>query len=1575
MDGTTMTRSRDRLSEAKRLLLEKRIRGEAKPAAPKNAIRRVGGGPVHPMSFAQERLWFLDQLEPGNPFYNIPMACLVSARIDVATMERAFTELIRRHEALRTVFRVVDGEPKQIVQPPYPVTIQVQDFRGPGGGPADEAAVREKIRVESMRPFDLAEGPLVRVQLIRVSEPDYVLLVNVHHIVTDGWSMPIITREMDELYEAYAHGLPYPLGPLEVQYPDYSAWQREYLTGETLKRQVDFWRGHMQGAPTLELPADRPRPPVFSYRGAMYRFVWPATLTERLHAVSVQTGASLNMVIMAGVYLMLHQYSGQDDLVVGTLLGNRNRAELETMVGFFVNSAPVRARVRGEMSFRELIAQVRTAVLDADAHQDLPFDRIVEELTTERDPSRSPLFQVMYFHHTFVNDVHHKRDSDFRSELNLRPLYQETGITLVETNTSKFDLTMATLEIDGAMASMAEYSTDIWDEATVARMMEHCRVLLDRGAADPDAPLSAHSMVADDERRQLLAWGTNERSAEVDGTLVERFEAHAARDPGASAVEYHDASWSYGELDARANRVARRLAALGVRPGDVVGLATGPSAAMVAALAGILKTGAAVAPLDPGYPAERLAFMVADAGIRVVVVEDGGPAGVLGEGVAALDLARDAEAIAAEDASPPPARARPEWIAYVTFTSGSTGRPKASLSPHRSLVRTVADAEYVRIRPGDRMAQGTGLSFDVAILEVWGALANGAALVGIERDLLLDSAAYARALRERGITHACLTTQLFNRHVREVPDTFATLRYAVFGGEAADPGALRACIAGGRPEHLVNIYGPAENVIVSTAHDVRELAPDAHTVSIGRPIEDTRCYVLDGRGMLCGVGVPGELYVGGGRVAAGYLGRPRLTAERFAADPFSPVPGARMYRTGDRVRWTEDGRLEFLGRLDEQVKVRGFRIEPGEVEAALRGHPSVRDCVVVAREDVPGDRRLVAYAVGRDGVDPDPGELRLHLKERLPDYMVPSAFVALERIPVTPNGKVDRRALPAPEGAAEVKAEGYQAPRDRVEQVLAELWAKVLRLERVGIHDNYFALGGDSILSIQIIARAAEQGVRILPRHVFTHQTIAELATVATVAAPAEAEQGPVTGEAPLTPVQRWFFAQEHPEPGHWNLGVLFDARRPLDAAVFERAAAAVLDHHDALRMRFVRTPHGWTQRIAEPGGAAPVERIDLSPLAPDARDDAFARHADRLHASLELERGPLVRFGIFDTGDGRQRVLMAGHHLVVDAVSLSFLVDDLERAYRRLARGEPAALPAKTTSFRRWAQRLAEHAGSDAVRAEAAFWLAQGGAAPLPVDFGTAANTEGEAGYVTAALDLEETRALLQDVPPVYATQVNDVLLAGLARAFARWTGEGALWVDLEGHGREPPFDDVDVSRTAGWFTSIHPLRLEAPNEPGAALKAVKEQLRAVPEKGIGYGLLRYLGDAETRAALAALRAPDVSFNYLGQMNGAADEDERLLAPAAGDPGRARSPRAPRPHLLAVDAVVEGGRLHVTWTYGARVHARETVERLASGYLEALRELVAHCRDPQAGGYTPSDFALAGLDQGALDELLSQIG
>jgi amino acid adenylation domain-containing protein/non-ribosomal peptide synthase protein (TIGR01720 family) len=1575
MSETTMKAppSADRLAQAKRLLLEKRLRGEVKPGGA-GRIPRAGGGPAYEMSYQQEQLWFLDQLQPGSPFYNIPGANLVSARIEVATLERALTEVVRRHAGLRTVFRSVDGKPMQVVLPPYPVKVEQEDLRGPGGEDVPADVLRRKASEWGALPMDLSTGPLLRWKLFRLSADDCLLMFNVHHIVTDGWSMPIVTREMEELYEAYAAGLPSPLPDLEIQYADYSVWQREHLQGGILSKQLDYWKRHLGGAPTsLELPYDRPRPAVQTNRGTMYRFVYPGALVDRLRAIGRQEGASINMVFMAGFNLLLQRYSGQDDLVVGTLLGNRNRAELESVVGYLVNSGAIRTRLEGDPSFRDVVRQVRTAILEADAAQEVPFDMVIDALKVPRDPSRNPLFQVMYFHHTFVGSHHLDEEEGMAGSLNLRSLYQETDVVLVDTGASKFDMTWATLELHDGMPSMVEYSTDLFDEATIARMVEHLRVLLEDACAHPDAPISTLEMVGEEERRTLLAWGTNDRAFPRGETVASLLERRAAEIPDAPALEFADAAWSYRELHEHAGRFAAYLARLGVGAGSAVVVAAEPSARMMAAIAGILRAGAAVVPLDADYPTERLVFSMEDTAARLVV-SDAGSLAWLAEraGVPSvrLDQAWDEVLREAADA---PAAAEPDSIAYVVYTSGSTGTPKGVRVSHRNVVRTLHRPDYVEVGPGSRVVQQSSLSFDAGILELWVALLNGATLVAIGRELMLDAKAYALRLEQKRISLAWITAGLFNQVADTHLGAYASLDQVMVGGEALSVPHVKRVLSAHPHLRLVNGYGPTEGTVFTTTHPIVPEELEGGSIPIGRPIGGRRvCVVLAG-GALAGVGVPGELLAAGDGVALGYLERPALTAERFVADPFAP--GARAYRTGDRVRWLPSGELEFVGRTDDQVKVRGFRIELGEVEAVLRRNPALRDAVVVARDDGAGDNRLVGYVVP-DGPEPSATELRAYMKEHLPEYMVPAVFVALAALPVNANGKVDRRALPSPDGARLEGGAGYVAPATEAERTLAAIWAEVLRLERVGVHDNFFSLGGDSILSIQLIARANQAGLRVTPRHVFMHQTVAELAAVVGHAAAPVAEQGPVTGDVPLTPVQRWFFAQDAAEPHHFNLTLLFQAREPLDASTLERACAAVLAHHDALRMRYVRGGDGWRQVNAAPSAETPFAVVDLTDVPAEEREAAFTARAAELQRSLELEHGPLVRFALVRMGSA-DRLLVVAHHLVMDAVTMGFLAEDLETAYRQLAAGGEVHLPKKTTSFKEWATRLAEHARSGEVRAQSAFWLGQGAAPPLPVD-GAGANAEGEAERVSVELDAEDTRALLQDVPPVYQTQVNDVLLTALARAFRGWTGARAVRVDLEGHGREDLFDGVDLSRTAGWFTAIYPVVLELPEQGGEgdAIKAVKEQLRAVPGKGISYGLLRWLSDdGEIPSALAALPAAQVSFNYLGRMDVGGGAETGLFAGADGDAGPARSPAAARTHLLAIDAAVIGGRLHATWTYGPGVHRRETVERLAEAFAAELRALIEHCRHPQAGGFTPSDFALADLDQSALDALLSQIG
>ncbi|HEV2733541.1 MAG TPA: amino acid adenylation domain-containing protein, partial [Longimicrobiaceae bacterium] len=911
-------------------------------------------------------------------------------------------------------------------------------------------------------------------------------------------------------------------------------------------------------------------------------------------------------------------------------------------------------------------------------------------------------------------------------------------------------------------------------------------------------------------------------------------------------------------------------------------------------------------------------------------------------------------------------------LAYVIYTSGSTGQPKGAMNAHRGIVnRLLWSQRHFGLTAGDVVLQKTPFSFDVSVWEFFWPLIAGARLVLARPEGHRDPAYLSELIEREGVTTLHFVPSMLQAFLDAgEPARCGSVRRVVCSGEALGTEVRDRFFERLPGAELLDLYGPTEAGVEVTFH---ACAPDEATVPIGRPVANTRIHVLDGRLGETPVGIPGELYIAGVQVGRGYHGRPGLTAERFVPDPFAAVAGARMYRTGDRARWLASGEVEYLGRLDAQVKVRGFRIEPGEVESALRRHASVADAAVLVRDDGPGGRRLVGYVVPAAGAAADAAELRAHLGAWVPEYMVPAAFVTLETLPLSPSGKLDRRALPAPGADAGAGAE-HVAPRTEAEATLARIWRELLRVEAVGAQDNFFELGGDSILGIQVVARAAAAGLRLTPDQIFRHQSLAGLAAAAATAAVAVADQGEVTGPVPTTPVQRWLFEQDPVRPGHWNQAWMLAPREPLDPGLLGEAIDALQRHHDALRLRFERgADGGWRQWNAPPGDPAPVERVDLSGLHGEALSAALASSADRAQASLDLAAGPTFRVVLFDPGAGGSRLLFCAHHLVVDGVSWRVLLEDLATAYRQLRGGEPVRLPPKTTSYRAWAERLAEHAASStALAAEADRWrgVASGAVHPLPRDL-DGDNPEGGARVAAVTLTEEDTRALLTEVPPVYRTQVNDVLLAALARALGEWTGADSVLVELEGHGREPLFPDVDLSRTVGWFTSVFPVRLDAgPSAgPGELLGATKERLRAVPGKGIGYGILRYLAGADGVAV-----DPEVSFNYHGQLDASFGADA-LFRIAPESPGATRHAGARRRYLLDVVAGVVEGRLRVRWHYGAAVHRGETVEALAERYAAALREMVAHCRLPEAGGCTPSDFPLAGLDAAALDGLAAAVG
>lgn len=1036
-------------------------------------------------------------------------------------------------------------------------------------------------------------------------------------------------------------------------------------------------------------------------------------------------------------------------------------------------------------------------------------------------------------------------------------------------------------------------------------------------------------------------------------------------------VRFQSHDMNYRELDARANQLAHYLREMGVGPEKLVGICVERSAAMIIAALGVLKAGGGYVPLDPAYPEARLGCMIEDAGLTVLLTQTSWLTQLPELDVPVVCLARDAARIAAAPETPVDVTVRPDNVAYVIYTSGSTGVPKGVAVTHRSIVNLVeAQIREFALEPDSRALQFASFSFDAAVSEIFTTLISGAMLVlpASQGNVVGDD--LAALLREQRISTVTLPPSI-STMLRG--DRFPEVRTLISAGEACHREVVARWRAGRR---LLNFYGPTEATVGCAREVVSERAfGDAQTVPIGTPIENVRLYVVDEWLNAVPVGVSGELVVGGVALARGYLHRPAMTAEKFAPDPFSEEPGARLYRTGDLVRRLPDGRLEFLGRIDNQVKLRGYRIELEEIAVILSEHPAILESVATVYAGEDGRAQLVVYFVPA-GDAPSLDVVREYLQARLPDYMIPGVFVPLERWPLTPNGKIDRGALPAPEAALRLaSSHDFVAPRTPTETALAEIWAALLGVEQVGIHDNFFELGGDSILSIQMVTQAREAGLELNPRQIFQHQTVATLASVVGSAQRIVAEQEAVVGPVPLTPIQRWFFDQAFASLPHWNQAVMLSVPSGLDAEALRDAVRVLLTHHDALRLRFERGDAGWAQVNAPPDSVEPFAVVSLA--GSDQIETALAAHARQIQAEFDLAEGPLLRVVYYDLGAGRgARLLLAAHHLVVDAVSWRILIEDLRTAYEQIARGGEVHLPEKTTSYRRWAREMAAYARSDALAEQADLWSAmgQGAQTPLPVDFpgGLDDNREATTRSLTWEFTREKTEALLEAVPEVYNTQLQDVLLAALLWAMSRWTGKLALWVDLEGHGRVPLWDHLDVSRTVGWFTCTYPVLLSADaGDPDALLIAVKEQMRGIPEGGIGYGLLRYSREDDIGAQVRAMLAPQIGFNYLGRI--ARGEGEWTLRPDA-DVGPVRAPEARRSHLLEVEGRVRDGRLHITWHYSDRVHREETVASLVAWYAEALESFIAHCRGGQEIKYTPSDFPEAELTQHELDGVLEEL-
>ncbi|MBA2673703.1 non-ribosomal peptide synthetase, partial [Ramlibacter sp.] len=1248
--------------------------------------RMARGGPMQP-SFAQHRLWFLDRFAPGSALYNVPVVLRVAGTLDAGALERALNQVVQRHEALRTTFAERQGNPEQVFADVVDIRI-AQDDLSAVPAPTREHEARARAQAEAAATFDLARGPLLRARLLKLSADDHLLVLTLHHIVADGWSLGVLLREMAELYAAQLENRPATLPALPIQYADYAHWQRQWLQGEVQARQVAYWQETLHGLPArLELPTDRPRPAVQSHRGATLTTTLPAGTVAGLHKLAQRSGTTLFMALAATLDVLLWRYSGQDDFAIGTPIANRTRAETEGLIGFFVNTLVLRSRIDARASFADLLAQVRQTTLAAYAHQDIPFEQLVDELKPERHTSHSPLFQVM------LALQNAPLGALTLPGLKLQPLSNDSA-------SAKFDLLVNAVEQGDVLELGFEYAVDLFEAQTIARMAAHYAQLLEAASADESASIGALPMLSREEsRRMLVEWNAPQVSYPQNGTIAQLFVQQVQERADAVAVSFEGESLSYAELNAQANRLAHHLRAQGVGPDVLVGVRMERGLELIVALLAVLKAGGAYLPIDPSYPEERVAAMLADAKPQLVLSDD-----VLRELQPSLQ---------SQPAADPASLGTAENLAYVIYTSGSTGVPKGAQLTHANVTRLMASTQDLfRFDSADVWTLFHSYAFDFSVWEIWGALLHGGRLVVVPHLVTRSPEQFLDLLVQEKVTVLNQTPSAFQQLVQadQGVDAKLALKHVIFGGEALNRATLAPWFAkhGDGTPRLVNMYGITETTVHVTWHVLdRDNDNDTAPGAIGRPLADLACYVLDDFLNPVPVGVAGELYVSGAGVARGYLHRPELTAERFIPDPFATEPGARMYKSGDLARYLPNGTLDYLGRADHQVKIRGFRIELGEIEAALTTQPGVREALVLARDDAPGDKRLVAYVVANDAAL-DATALRKPLLARLPDYMVPAHYVLLDALPLTSNGKIDRKALPSPEMGTQATAV-YVEPRTPTEQLLAGIWSRTLHAERVGAQDDFFALGGHSLLATQVVSQIRDHaGVELPLRVLFEAPVLSELAA----RIDAQKTEAAGTPVLPLARIERngalqlsfaqhrlWFLDQYEPGSPLYNIPIVLRLAGRLDAGAMQRALTGIVQRHETLRTIFAMQD-GEPRQVVADAQAIDLPLDDLGALPEEDRESqAQAMARDEALAAFDLARGPLLRARLLKLSADDHLLVLTLHHIVADGWSLGVLLREMSELYAAQLEQRPPVLPELPIQYadyahwqRQWLQG-AEHA------------------------------------------------------------------------------------------------------------------------------------------------------------------------------------------------------------------------------------------------------------------------------------------
>ncbi|QWH09674.1 non-ribosomal peptide synthetase [Bacillus mycoides] len=1503
----------------------------------------------YPLSHPQRRIWYTEVIHSGKGICNLRFLFKLHRKMDYSKLNRVVNRVISENDGL--CIRLKENghqEPEQ-----YFIKHEEQEFEFFDFSSVEDSDLLEKwIEQKTKETFTLFNSDLYYFALIKLNDNECAVFGNVHHIIMDGLSIQIFTSQIAKYY--YEMHNETEEGEIRNSYVQFLANEQTYLNSIRFQKDQKFWLEEFKTIPSVTglKPYNTYQ---VSTKASRETFILSEHLKKKIELFSEDYKLSVYSLFVAAFSLSMCRWTSSLDIALGMAYGNRMTKMERELIGMMVSTVPLRMDMDPEEEVLSFIGRVSRKQSKSLRHQKYPFDLLLKQINKENN-SNVRLFGTTIDY----------RDRDESGD----SLWIPNGEEMQDFAVHIENLT----DIDSLQVHI-DYRKELFSKEEINRFFKTMLAIIENTFKNPKQKVSEIEIISEeDKRKSLVEFNNPKLDFPPQVTIHELFEQQAMIYPNSIAVTYEKGKITYRELNERANQLAHYLQKKGVGPDTLVGLCVERSLEMIVGILGILKAGGAYVPLDPTYPEQRLQYILEDAGIQLFVTQESlKELKWLPENIKSICLDRDRDEIGQESKTLPFSDVSSQNLAYVIYTSGSTGNPKGVMIEHHNVIRLFKSTDcWYQFNEKDTWTLFHSYAFDFSVWEIWGALLYGGKLVVVPYWISRSPKDFYQLLVKEEVTVLNQTPSAFRQLIQvceqEDENKSLQLRYVIFGGEALEPISLLPWFQryGEKKPQLINMYGITETTVHVTYYPItQDDVQHASRSNIGKRIPDLEVYILDAYQQPVPIGVDGELYIGGAGLARGYLNRPELTAERFIPHPFSSDPKARLYRTGDLARYLPDGNLDYRGRIDHQVKIRGFRIEIGEIESTLNAYASIKEAVVIVREDQPGDKRLVAYVVGDGNV----GAWREYLKAKLPSYMVPSRFVTMEAIPLTANGKVDREVLPMPE-EEQTNSEAV-APRNSNEKILATIWKQVLGVKKVGIHDNFFEIGGDSILSIQIISQASQEGLKLTPKQMFECPTIAELAQVAIETQGVQAEQGIVTGEVPLTPIQYWFFEQEHSRPEHWNQSMLLRVKERLDVKLLEGAILNLLKHHDALRFRYEQLPNGtWRQRNEGTDEHSVLHVVKRNKANEQAWNKIIQEEMNITQTSFNLVTGPLMRVVYFeDTLSGNDRIFWVIHHLVVDGVSWRILLEDLQAVYNQMKQGQGVRLPAKSTSFKEWSERLQAYSDSGISKEVQDYWneRVEKETMKIPMDYPMQETTEESIDQVTRTLGVEETHALLQEVPVTHKTRINEVLLAALGQAIVDFTNQQTVSIHLEGHGREEMVEGIDLSRTVGWFTSIYPVHLnfQGTKTPIEGLKAVKDQLRQIPNRGVDYGILRYL---KKELLPFYQQKPSISFNYLGQFDQVFSK-ESLFMQETGFTFLDHAPDSKPSHLIDVIGMVKDEKLHFVWIYSREQFSRLTIQAIADGMLRHLRQLIN--KPTTESAFTVSDFADA---EDLTEESLSKV-